>query len=267
MRQPGQRRVDPATHGVVRVDHHLGQQRIERIEQRIGQPVIQPGPAQNRAGAIVDHRAQRRFLRFEQRAGAAQQAVDHRGMAPVGNQPGQDLAQQRGKVDPFDLAAERGFGRATDPFGIERGQDLGNQAGDPFADAAGAPRRIGQPAADHPRRIQPLQPPRHDLGGQEIGAQECRHAVGDAILVGRDDRGVRDRQAQRMAEQRGYRKPVGQSADHRRLGKGGKIAPRRPFAAVQPGQQEREGHHRQQRGRHDPGAARRVRSQPRPPAR
>ena len=55
---------------------------------------------------------------------------------------------------------------------------------------------------------------------QEIGQQEACKRVADAVLVARHDRGVRDRQSHRMAEQRGDREPVGQSTDHRRLGKG-----------------------------------------------
>jgi hypothetical protein len=53
---------------------------------------------------------------------------------------------------------------------------------------------------------------------------ELAEAGGDPVPVVRDNRGVRDRQAERMPEQGDDREPVGQTADRRRLGKGGKEA-------------------------------------------
>src|SRR3546814_7295270 len=62
---------------------------------------------------------------------------------------------------------------------------------------------------------------------QEIGQQKARKRVGDAVLVARHDGRVRNRQSHRVAEQRGDREPVGQPADHRRLGKGADETDRR----------------------------------------
>ena len=73
-----------------------------------------------------------------------------------------------------------------------------------------APGRAGEVDVAHP--------PRDDRRDQEILPEEIGQRLADAVLVARDDRGVRDRQAERMAEQRGDREPVGQAADHRRLG-------------------------------------------------
>ena len=55
-------------------------------------------------------------------------------------------------------------------------------------------------------------------GDEEILLEEIGQRLADAVLVARDDRGVGDGQAERVAEQSGDREPVGQPADHRRLG-------------------------------------------------
>ena len=56
--------------------------------------------------------------------------------------------------------------------------------------------------------------------GQEVALDELAEAAADLVLAVGDDRGVRDRQAERVAEQGGDREPVGERADHRRLGEG-----------------------------------------------
>ena len=73
-----------------------------------------------------------------------------------------------------------------------------------------------RPAA--PGDVDVPHPPRDDRRDQEILLEEVGERLADAVLVARDDRGVRDRQAERMAEERGDREPVGKAADHRRFG-------------------------------------------------
>jgi hypothetical protein len=63
------------------------------------------------------------------------------------------------------------------------------------------------------------------LGSQEIGLDEGAEIVGDALVVARDDGGVRDRQAERPAEQRHHRVPVREAADRRGRGEGGDVPP------------------------------------------
>jgi hypothetical protein len=72
----------------------------------------------------------------------------------------------------------------------------------------------GQPAADPPRHLGVAQPLADHLLGQEVRADEVGEVAAEGVLAGRDDRGVRDRQRQRVPEQRGHREPVGQAADH-----------------------------------------------------
>ena len=64
------------------------------------------------------------------------------------------------------------------------------------------------------------------LGGEEIRLDELAQGVGDAQVVARDDRGVRDRQAERPAEQRDHGIPVGDAAHRCRRREGGDVSPR-----------------------------------------
>src|SRR5919201_3299691 len=57
-----------------------------------------------------------------------------------------------------------------------------------------------------------------DLARQEVALHEAAEAPPDAVLARRDDGGVRDRDAERVPEERGDGEPVGEPADHRRLG-------------------------------------------------
>jgi len=65
----------------------------------------------------------------------------------------------------------------------------------------------------------------HLVGRQEVRGDEAAQVVADAVLVGRDDGGVRNRQPERVAKQRHHGKPVGHGADHGGFGKGGDVAP------------------------------------------
>ena len=57
-------------------------------------------------------------------------------------------------------------------------------------------------------------------GFEKMLLDEFAELVGDAMLVALDDRGVRDRQAQRPLEQRHHGVPVGEAADGGGFGEG-----------------------------------------------
>ena len=82
-----------------------------------------------------------------------------------------------------------------------------------------AVRRIADPLRDPLRDAQPVQPRRDHLARQEVVLHEPAKAAADAVLAARDDRGVRDRNPERVPEQRCDREPVRETADHRRLGR------------------------------------------------
>ena len=87
---------------------------------------------------------------------------------------------------------------------------------------------------DHPPGVRGLAGPRrHPLGDlgdptrsrmivlvEEVLPHEVLESLAQLILAARDQRGVRDRQAQRVPEQCGHGEPVGHRADHARLGAG-----------------------------------------------
>ena len=58
---------------------------------------------------------------------------------------------------------------------------------------------------------------RHRLGVEEVRGDEGRQTRSEGVLLARNDRGVRNRQPERVAEQRGDGEPVGDRADHRGL--------------------------------------------------
>jgi len=91
----------------------------------------------------------------------------------------------------------------------------------------------------------------HDLGGEEVLLDEAGQTLADLVLLARDDGGVRDRDPQRMAEQRSDGEPVGEPADHRRLGGCLDITPRTRTVAHGPADHV---HHRgdQQQAAGDP---------------
>ena len=72
---------------------------------------------------------------------------------------------------------------------------------------------------DDSRNIGVSQFPGEHCTRQEMALEEIAEGIADAVLVGRDDRGVRDAQAQRVAKQGGHSKPVSQTAHQGRLGK------------------------------------------------
>ena len=86
-------------------------------------------------------------------------------------------------------------------------------------------RRLGEEAADRAGDVDAAHPPRDHRGGEEIVLEEAGERVADPVLVARHDRGVRDGQAERMAEQGGDREPVGDAADQAGLGEGADEAP------------------------------------------
>ena len=79
---------------------------------------------------------------------------------------------------------------------------------------------------------------------------ELAERLAELRLALRDDRGVGDGQAERVAEQRDHGEPVGQAAHHRGLGGGLHVAEGRPgLRAGDHGGDEHHGDRGQQRGR------------------
>jgi hypothetical protein len=85
-------------------------------------------------------------------------------------------------------------------------------------------RRLREPLAEPARDLGVAQLGLHDLGRHEILPHEAAQALAELVFLALNDCGVRDRDAQRMFEQRRDCKPVGQGADHASLSGGPDIA-------------------------------------------
>jgi hypothetical protein len=130
------------------------------------------------------------------------------------------LAEDRRHFGFAEARADPRLHHPTEPRRIEPLEDLRDEPRCTLSETPPCPfGRIGQPARDRARDVEPPRPPGYDDGNQEIVAEELRQRVAYPILVARHDCRVRDRQAERMTEQRGDREPVGQPTDHRRLRK------------------------------------------------
>ena len=154
-------------------------------------------------------------------------------MAAIGDQVFEQIAKQRSELNSGQLAGEPRAHPQAQPFGVERFEHFCRQLRAAAHEArAFAAFAVDQELARVRRYIRPPHPPRDDRGGEEVGAKELRHGVRNPIFLARNDRGVGDRHAQRMAEQRGHREPVGQPANHSRFRKGVQVAPERMYIEV-----------------------------------
>ena len=72
--------------------------------------------------------------------------------------------------------------------------------------------RLPQPVRGALRQPEPAHFRRDDVTGEEMILEKISQGPPDTVLLGRDDRGVRDRNAEGMAEDRRYREPVREAA-------------------------------------------------------
>ena len=100
-------------------------------------------------------------------------------------------------------------------------------------------------AARHADRAQPLE---HHAAGQEVLLDEPADRTPELILAGGDERGVGDRDAERVPEQRRHREPVRETTDHRPLRGGLDVADPAPPVRKQAGRDEDRGGEHQQPG-------------------
>ena len=83
---------------------------------------------------------------------------------------------------------------------------------------------LGEPARHPVADVGGPHPLGDRVGGEEAGLDELAERLAELLLALGDDRGVGDRQAERVAEEGDHGEPVGQAADHRRLGGGLHVA-------------------------------------------
>ena len=121
------------------------------------------------------------------------------------------------------------------------------------------PRDPQRAAGEELGHVEPADLARHVLPREDAVAHHRPHPPGQELPVGGDDRGVRDGQAERMAEQGGDREPVGDAADQAGLGEGAHESPGR-MEMVEPHRRDEDRRHAgKHRRRQRPHAARALR--------
>jgi hypothetical protein len=101
---------------------------------------------------------------------------------------------------------------------VHRRESVGQDASEIAGERVGV-LAFEQPPAQRARRAEGGDALDHGGGGKEVVLDELGQAVRDARLVARQDGSVRDEaQVERVMEQGDDGEPVGDGADHRRLG-------------------------------------------------
>jgi hypothetical protein len=102
--------------------------------------------------------------------------------------------------------------------------------------------RLGQPLAQARGDRRRLELRAHDVAAQELGLDELTEILADLVLAVRDDRGVRDRDAERMPEQRRHGEPVGERPDHAAFGERAHVRERGDLLLEREGEREEHRH-------------------------
>ena len=161
--------------------------------------------------------------------GAGHDGAEKFSVLASGNDGPQGPASQRRHLDGSYRPGQLGGEHALD---ILIGQSLGRRD-DQIRRAAGEPGGaglVGQPGSQAGNEASGADPLGEDVGGEEVLLHELAEGGGELVLAPDDQRGVRYRQAQGMAEEGRHREPVGDAADHGGL-RAGLHKPRRiPWA-------------------------------------
>ena len=145
-------------------------------------------------------------------------------MAALVRQGFQHLAGQAGDLHFAQAAPRQVQHKALHPRIVQRTHRPAADGGQAVAHALGIG-GLGQPGRHAAGGIKFAHLGQHLFGGQKVLGNEVGQVAANAVFVLGNDRGVRNRQAQRVAEQRHHGKPVGNGTHHRRLGKGGHPGP------------------------------------------
>ena len=134
---------------------------------------------------------------------------------------------QRGHLDGVDGPGQFGGEHALDILIAQRLGHRDHQVRGVPGEAGGVG-RLGQPGGQPGHEAGGPDPFGQNIGVEEVLLHELAEGGGELVLALDDQRGVRYRQAQRVAEQGRHREPVGHAADHGRLGPGLHVAEEGP---------------------------------------
>ncbi len=142
----------------------------------------------------------------------AQEIIEQNLMATFRHEGAQRAGRERREIDRLQLRRHAAGDEGHQAGGLGRGECLRQQAKREAREIVAA-LAVAQPVGDERAEIDLPQLGLDRAGLEEMHLDELAELVGDALLIALDDRGMRDRQAQRPLEQRHHRVPVSEPAD------------------------------------------------------
>jgi hypothetical protein len=232
---------------VVRIRVH----RLHELDQAVQDPVehaVLDRVRQPPRRRLAELRPQHLAVVGEHPLGPPQHRVEQLLVPVVGREHAQRAPgewRQRHAVDgPADLLVERAVHVLVAQHVGESDGGIGAVAGQ-----GRRVRRVGQPGRDPVADTGTAQPGAEHVGAEEVLLHERAERGAELVLALPDHGRVGDREAERMAEQRGHCEPVRQPADHRPFGRRLEVAADAGVGGEQRQQDEGNGGEDQQAGR------------------
>ncbi len=207
-----QRVVESAAQGMTPIGAQFGEEPLDRAQHALEDLLIDRGRYPP-GSFLLDARANRLAVLIDDARRELDDLVEHFLMPIVLRHHGQHLSQHRREVHRAHALGETAI---DDGLHVLVTQHVRRRADG----RRGAPRDrarvlgVGEPLGQTAAHVERAEPVFDHVARQEVALHERAERAPHAILLGGDDRRVRNRNAERMAEQRGDGEPVGQAADH-----------------------------------------------------
>ena len=179
--------------------------------------------------------------------GGGDASVEQFGMVAARDHDTHRPAGQRRHLDGLDRPDHLGVEHPQHVLVAERSGERHHDVGGVTREAGGTA-GVGQPGGEARRGPRGPDAIGEHIGVEEVLLNELAERLGELVLPLDDDRRVRYRQAERTAEQRGDREPVGDTADHGRLETRLQVTGQRPVRADRGHHHESDGDRAEQRG-------------------
>ena len=227
--------------------------RSDDLAQEIG---IGPVEVEQRRQLLADPFAQgrQRLLVGQDLLQRTQKFVEQALVPALFGDGAQQARSQRRQLDPLQFRHDALAQKALQAGLFDGAQGLRQQTQHEVRQGGGA-FGLDQPVRHEGGKIHFTQSLLDRLGREEIRLDELAQGVGDAQVIARDDRRVRDRQPERPAEQGDHGIPVGKPAHGRRRGERRDVTPGPVRRLVVPCHQEQRRREDQQRRRRQLDAA------------
>jgi hypothetical protein len=179
--------------------------------------------------------------------GGGHDRVEQFGVVTSCDDDPQGPSGQRCYFDGVERPGQFGGKHALDVLIAERLGPRDHQIGGVTGEAGGVV-LVGQPGGQPGDQASGADPFGKNIGVEEVLLHELAKGGGELVLPLDDQRGMRDRHAQRVAEQGRHREPVRNAANHGRLGAGLHVAKESPMDPDRGHGYEQRRYRRKQRG-------------------